>query len=297
KAKEISNGKISLKIGKEWIVFELGRRMNISYILEEGTVQNNFIQKIRKELGGARFISAEQHASDRIIILNFDKGNEKSMLVFEMFGKGNAVFVKDGITVSCYKRERWKDRETSPGKEYSFPESNITLDLNDALNSDKYAVVCMMRLPLGKKYAKEVLQRAGVDEKTPGNKIEKKIGPVKEEYIRIIKEAEPFGFYKGDELADFGLAEFSDLKNLKIKKFKTLSEPADTYYSKKSEIKKSSKTERLEKLLESQLSMLEEYKMKESEYRSKGDLIYEHFQEVENQIAENRKKGKIILEF
>ncbi len=290
KISEIEKGKLQMKIGKERITIELGKRMNIAYYINEGDTDHPFVQKVRKELKGARLTKIEQKEKDRVIAFYFEREGEK-LLIFEMFGDGNSILVSQGKTLACYGNESWSDREVKAGREYKFPKSNIVENLKDAI-SEKYVISAMLRLPLGKKYAKEILNRVGIEEKKPGNELSKgEIGEIEQEIEKIRKEFSPIGFYSKEGIVDYGLVLFKEYSSEEFekRKFESLCRAIDEFYhSSVEKIGKSKKLEKLEKRLEEQLKALEEIKIKEEEYRKLGDRIYEKYSEIEEII----KKGK-----
>jgi len=290
KISEIEKGKLQMKIGKERITIELGKRMNIAYYLEEGDTDHPFVQKARKELKGARLEKIEQRNKDRVIVFYFEREGEK-LLIFEMFGEGNVILASNGKTIACYKNESWSDREVKAGVEYKFPKSNIVEKLADAI-SEKYIISAMLRLPLGKKYAKEILKRVGIEERKPGNELSKgEIENIEKEIEKIKKEFSPIGFYSKEGLVEYGLIEFEEYSPIEFekKKFENLNRAIDEFYhSGVSKSEKSKKLEKLEKRLEDQLKAREEIRIKEEEYKTIGDRIYEKYSEIEEII----KKGK-----
>ncbi len=299
KMQEIEKGKITLKIGKERIVCELGKRLNIAYNLEIGDSKNGFVQKVRKELKGFRFVKVFQYNKDRIIVFGFEKGEEKKELIFEMFGKGNAILIQDSKILSCYKREKWADREIKQKELYRFPKSNIVEKFVEIL-SNKYIVSCMMRLPLGKRYVKEILKRVGVNEQKLGEDLEEiELKNIQKEMEKIKKEIVHLGFYKDGEIVDYGLTEFEKYKGLDIRKFEKLSEVVDLYYFKGLgviEEKESKKIKKLKRRLEEQEKTLEELQEKEKKYKEIGDKIYEKYNEIEEILKKEKKKRELEIE-
>ena len=104
-------------------------QQSVRYI-EEAEANDQLVEKISKELDNARLISLKQINNDRIISFDF----EKASLIFEMFGKGNIVLVKDGITVCAYRYESWSDREIKKKNPYKPPKSNVA----DKLENEGY---------------------------------------------------------------------------------------------------------------------------------------------------------------
>jgi len=272
-----------MRIGSIEILCELGVRMHATRYLEEGQEADKFAEKLSKELDNARLLAVEQINNDRIISFVFDRGS----LIFEMFGKGNAILVRDGKTVCAHSYESWSDREIKVGSLYKPPK---TMPLETFEPTDKYIIVSLMRLPLGKQYALEALARAGIDEKKPGDKLTKEeLAKLERAISDIKKDVKPLAFYDKGKVVDFALAPFSAYKSLESKAFMSLSEAADEYYANAEQ-----PDPRLEKLLgrlEKQKERLAELKNEEHENKARGDLIYARYAEVEQAIA-MAKSGK-----
>jgi len=272
-----------MKIGNAEMVCHLGVRLHKTKYMEEPEPDDSFVQRISKELDNAKLSSVEQLNNDRIVSFNFNKGK----LIFEMFGGGNAILVQDGkVTASC-RKEKWADREIRPGVDYAPPS---TVPSEKLELTDKYVIVSLVKLPFGKDYALEALARAGIDEKTPGNKLSKeRISKLEKELAKIRKSAKPYIFMKEGKPVDFALAKLSKYSETDIEEAATLGEAADGYYAALEQLDE--RLEKLERRLEKQKERLNQLKEEEREYRAKGDFIYQHYNEVE-EIVNSAKQGK-----
>ncbi len=274
--RKLGEGKYRLKIGTMEIVAEGGVRLNATRYIEpsEG---DKFTEKVDKELDGARLAAVEQLNGDRILSFTFDKGR----LIFEMFGAGNVILVRDGKTVCAERYESWADREIKAGAEYRAPKTAPSPTLEP---SAKYIIVSMMRLPLGKEYALEALARAGVDEKAPGKSLSgNKLGQIDEAVKEIRGQARPYGFFRDGKMADFALARLSAHRDLEARELPTLSEAADEFYAHAE--KPNPKLEKLRERLAKQKERLEALALEERELREKGEFVYSRYQEAEEIIA------------
>jgi predicted ribosome quality control (RQC) complex YloA/Tae2 family protein len=281
--RKIGEGLYRMKIGNIEVICEAGVRLHTTKYIEEAQAHDKFVEKTEKELDNAKLLSIEQVNKDRIVSFNFDKGN----LIFEMFGHGNIVLVKEGKTVTAMKFESWSDREIKPHATYHSPSSKPSEKLEP---SEKYIIVSMMKLPFGKGYALEALERQKIDEKSPGNKLSKdQIEKLEEEIESITKSAKPYLFLKNGKPFDFTLTKLTQYENLEIKEFKSLSEAADEYYANLPE--ENPELEKLLKRLEKQKERLTLLKEEEKSYRNMGDYIYQHYNEIE-QILNDAKAGK-----
>lgn len=283
--RQLHEGAYRFKVGSGEIMVEAGIRMHLTRLVQEPIENDRFVEKVEKELAGSRLVAVRQIGRDRIISLDFDKGS----IICEMFGKGNIVFVRDGKTVCAYKYESWSDREIKAGKEYRFPKSNVS----DALvPSGKYIIVDMMRLPLGKEYAAEILSSLGIPEKTPGTSLSgNQITKIEDAMRALVRDAKPYVFFNPNgSPADFALAPLSSQASKESRGFPTLSEAADEYYSKME--KADPMIEKLESRLAKQGERMEGLVEEEERYRKTADFIYSNYNGIEK-LLEKAKKGEL----
>jgi predicted ribosome quality control (RQC) complex YloA/Tae2 family protein len=132
----------------------------------------NFAMMLRNRLNGADFAGVEQYEFDRILVFKFERGDEDTEIVAELFGEGNiAVLDENRDVVSSLETVRLKSRTVAPGSQYEFPQSRINpLDvsyeaLEYKMNESDTDVVRTLatQLNLGGLYAEELCTRAGVE--------------------------------------------------------------------------------------------------------------------------------------
>ncbi len=86
----------------------------------------NFAMMLRNRLSGADLVGVEQYGFDRIVTLEFERGDEDTTVVAELFGDGNvAVLDETGTVVDCLDTVRLKSRTVAPGSSYEFPSSRF----------------------------------------------------------------------------------------------------------------------------------------------------------------------------
>jgi predicted ribosome quality control (RQC) complex YloA/Tae2 family protein len=90
--RKLSENIYRMKIGTTEIICELGMRLHETMLIEKTEQTDKFVEKAGKELDNARLTSIIQVNKDRIVSFVFDN----TSLVFEMFGEGNAILVRDG---------------------------------------------------------------------------------------------------------------------------------------------------------------------------------------------------------
>lgn len=279
---KLEDGTYRIKLGSQEILISLGVAVYITRRILPGEA-DQFCQRVKKELDNARLVAVHQYNHDRILHLEFDKAT----LIIEGFGKGNMILIKDGIILAAVKHETWSDREILPKKEYKPPRSSTKTNI-DEIYSEKYVIVDLMKLPLGKEYAKELLTRIKIEEKTPSAKIssEQKT-KIEKEYEKITHENTPYLFLDdAGQIIDYGLVAFSTYKN--IKEMPSLSDALDQYYA-ISHAPPNPKLEKLKSRLEHQKARVEGLKKEYEESMAKGNYIYEHFQKIEAVKSEIEK--------
>lgn len=284
-----------MKIGSENIIIEPGKRMNTTKYIGENSTPDTFVQKLKKELKNKRILKINQVNNDRIVEFVFDFGS----LIFEMFGKGNVVFIRDGKTVTAVEYRKWSGREITRGKEYTPPGSALEKSPRDLL-STKYVVATLSRTTMGRKYAKEVLFRCGIDEKKQGNLLENsEILCIREKRKEIEENAKAVVFYKNEKPVDFGICSLNEYSEFKAEEKESLNEAVDECYFSEKKEEKSTETEKIEKRLEKQKERLEALKKEEEECRKKGDFIYQKQTEISRLLdgMRNCKPEKIEEKF
>ena len=281
--RKISEGRYRIKIGSVEILCEVGVRLHPTRYMDEPGQNDQLVEKISKELANSRLRSVKQINNDRIISFDF----EKASLIFEMFGKGNIILVKDGKTVCAYRYESWSDREIKAHNEYKAPKSNVADKLPE---TDKYVIVAMMKLPLGKDYSAEILERLQIDEKTPVNKLtEEQISSINNEIKKITEAVKPRVYYRNGKPCDISLAPLIKYPDLESKEFAAFGDAADEYYANVETT--DPRMEKLRNRLEKQEQRLALLQEQEKKYKQTADYIYEHYDEIKKHI-DDAKKGK-----
>jgi len=151
----------------------------------------NFAKMLRNRLSGADFAGVEQYEFDRILTFEFEREDENTTLVAELFGQGNvAALDETGEVVGSLSTVRLKSRTVAPGAQYEYPASRLNpLDVSlggfkrHMRESDSDVVRTLAtQLNLGGLYAEEVCTRAGVEKETP-------IDEVTDDQLRALHEA------------------------------------------------------------------------------------------------------------
>ncbi|ELZ43265.1 Fibronectin-binding A domain protein [Halorubrum saccharovorum DSM 1137] len=136
----------------------------------------NFAKMLRNRMSGADFAGVEQYEFDRILTFEFEREDQNTTLVAELFGQGNvAALDETGEVVGALQTVRLKSRTVAPGSQYEYPASRLNpLDVSlggfkrHMRESDSDVVRTLAtQLNLGGLYAEEVCTRASVEKETP----------------------------------------------------------------------------------------------------------------------------------
>jgi predicted ribosome quality control (RQC) complex YloA/Tae2 family protein len=132
----------------------------------------NFAMMLRNRIANADFLGAEQYEFDRILVFEFERGDDRTKIVAELFGQGNiAVLDETDEVVRSLETVRLKSRTVAPGAQYEFPSSRLnplTVGFDtfrrqmDDSDTDVVRTLAT-QLNLGGLYAEELCTRAGVD--------------------------------------------------------------------------------------------------------------------------------------
>ncbi|MDS0258972.1 NFACT family protein [Haloarcula sp. S1CR25-12] len=136
----------------------------------------DFAMMLRNRLSGADLVRVEQFEFDRILELEFERGDGSTTLVAELFGDGNlAVLDTHGEVIDCLETVRLKSRTVAPGTPYEFPSARfnpLTVDYDGFVarvrDSDADLVRTLAtQLNFGGLYGEELCTRAGIDYHEP----------------------------------------------------------------------------------------------------------------------------------
>lgn len=160
--------------GKVELYSKSGRWLCLHEVENKPESPPPFAQALRRLLDNARVIGVEQRGFDRIAVFRVERSHEGLDMIFEVFGKGNLVLVREGTTIAALYPQKFKDRKILIGEPYAYPAPGIDpLELDrsgfsNALTSAKGQVVRVLAsvMNLGGTYAEELCLRASVDKET-----------------------------------------------------------------------------------------------------------------------------------
>jgi len=122
KIRKTEGGLFLFKIGNEELLFEPTIRFHLTRQSHQAMDSpDGFVAFLRKNLEGKTAQKISQYGTDRIVEI---ETKSKERLVFELFRKGNLIFVgEDGNIVSLLHREEAGGRKLARGEKYCYPKA------------------------------------------------------------------------------------------------------------------------------------------------------------------------------
>jgi predicted ribosome quality control (RQC) complex YloA/Tae2 family protein len=279
--------------GKLDLLLEAGRRIHLTEKPREAPkMPPQFPTMLRSRLTGGRVVGVRQHGFDRVVEIVIERGDDRYILIAEIFPKGNVLLLDDyGRIVLPLRPLAFRDRKLLAGEKYQYREEQLdprTVSRNDLslllAQSESELVRTLVRgLNMGGTYAEEVCLRTGI------NKTEPAYSLTGEEIDRIHRAlGEVFGLAQTDphfvidevEVVDVLPAPLMIYGNLSRREFESFSRALDEYFSFE-EAERPKPKSSLERRKEMQERSIQEFREKGREYAALGEKIYERYGEIE----------------
>jgi predicted ribosome quality control (RQC) complex YloA/Tae2 family protein len=297
----------SKDIGKKEVFSKVGKWLILRDPVKGEGHPGTFAMVLRKHLSNARLTNIEQHDFDRVAVFDFKK-KENFQLIFELFGRGNVVLVREGKIVNPLRRESWSSREIKIGEDYKFPPSHhdprsLSLEEFEPFfeESEKDLVRTLaLDLNLGGQYSEELCLRTEIDKKSQASELStEQIGKVYEELQGIFKEIEskknPNVIHQKEEILDATPVPLKQHESFETKAFETMSEALEFLISSLEEdveeVEEEDEVARYERRIKQQEEAVEKSKVKEKEFREVADYIRANLPLFEK-LLEELKSGK-----
>ena len=314
---EIRIGLHIFKEGRTNLVIEAGKRFHLTKNPEVAPkFPQSFPMLLRKHLTGGRITDVSQYDFDRIIEMHIQRGEDKTILIIELFSRGNIVLLNSEKQIILpLKSISFRDRKVRGGEPYELPQAQISpiTATQDQLkemfaHSDADIVrTVATKMNIGGQYAEELCIRAGIEKNTPAKDI-KDLSSLQNALQDVFKplstELKPQIILKDGikiDVLPFPISLYE--KNEKIS-FSTFNEALDEYFSSEAKKKneavkvvkaaKEEKTSSYEYRLQKQILALAKFREDEQKLVHKGELIYSHYQTCDGilKVINNaREKG------
>jgi len=271
-----------------------------------------FCMFLRKHLASARIKEVRQKGFDRVLEIVFDTKEGIRILICELFSKGNMVLVDEEHKIKgLLESQNWEARTVRGGAKYEYPPSQADTpnigeeQIKEIISKSKMDLIVKtfaVDFGLGGLYAEELCKRAviGNDKKTLDNNEIKKIHAALQglfnEEIKANKandELVPFYLAAADAEPGAGSVGRIDYPSFSNALDENLSAKAMNAADDKVVKEKETKQDKTRVVIEKQEQRLKELEQSIAENQRKGELIYEHYQEVKellDNINSDRKK-------
>ncbi len=317
-ADEFRIGLHIFKEGRTNLVVEAGRRLHLTKHPEVAPkFPQSFPMLLRKHLTGGRITDIMQYDFDRIIEIHIKRGEDQTILLIELFSKGNIILL-DGEKriILPLKSISFRDRKVVRGETYELPQAQLspisaTVDeLKQMFQGSDADIVRTVatRMNMGGQYAEEVCLRAGIDKKTMARELSDVSAlyeAMHEVFSPLFTDLKPHIVFKDGKKMDVLPFPLSQYGKNERKDLATFNEALDEYFSEPSEKKtgeareeksagKPQKPGLYEYRMQKQLLALQKFREDEEKFVKKGELIYANFQTIENvlkAIKTARDKG------
>jgi predicted ribosome quality control (RQC) complex YloA/Tae2 family protein len=286
--------------GKVFVNFVAGQWLYLSN--ESGEMPQEpsaFARMLRKNVSNSRIVSVTQQGFDRIAVIGFDKGDRYD-LILELFGKGNAVLVKEGVIIQPLTSHTWRHRDVRARRPFSFPPpipDPVALSMEGLAaiiresDSDIVRTVAT-KLNIGGRYSEEVCERAGLERGMQA----KDIG--QEQLTRLIETVRGFieevrasrcGLIvtKDEELVDVVPVKLDVYKDFASEEFPSFSEAVERYVARLPETAKGAtvqsgdgELERLRRTLAQQEGAALSLQRESLEAQRTGDSLFANYSDV-----------------
>ena len=264
-----------------------------------------FCMFLRKHLGNSKIKEVRQKGFDRILEIVFDTKEGIRFLICELFSKGNMVLVDEDYKIKgLLESQNWEARTIRGGAKYEYPPEQLNStsisseQFRKAISESKMDSIVKslaVELGLGGLYAEELCKRAGVDKdkkQVSENKFEALFSELYSLFNEKIKankindEIVPF-YLSVDATGRIDYPGFSNAldENLTAKSMMI----AENKQAKE----KQTKQGKIKVVIEKQEARLKESEQSIVDNQRKGELIYEHYQEVKELLGSinfDRKK-------
>ncbi|RLI83736.1 fibronectin-binding domain-containing protein [Archaeoglobales archaeon] len=282
--------RIKIYAGERYdLIIEAGKRIHLTQFPKESPrFPSPFAMLLRKHLEGSRIKGIKQHNFDRIVLLDFERRDEKKTLIVELFSRGNIILTEGDRIVMPLKQKNLR-----VGDKYKLPTPiNFELDFK----SNEEIVRYLAKSGFGGLYAEEICQRAFINKR----KVTKELSNEELKRIRLtIRDLVNFKknpqiIINGDKYIDVVPMDLQNYLKFNKKYFKTFNEALDVFYSKftsEEEFDKAKDKElkKLKRRLEIQKKAKEQYELEERKFRRIAEIIYENYRVVDRIIESFRQ--------
>ncbi len=274
----------------------------------------SFATYLRKYIDNARIGKVRQIGFDRVVEMELLKADAEYKLIFEIFGGGNVLLVKDGIIDTCLIQKTMRDRKVRPKEEYIWPQPRfnpIESTEEDFIKAFRESEADCVRtlataVNLGGQYAEEVCKRSGADKSQPASEVpdsmlSKMYVEVKDIVKHVIDVPETTAYLKDGKIEDFAPIQMISHDDLESKPYDSMSSVIDAFVQQMRDEEEENYVDpevmKLNRRIAKQEETVDEYRMRCDELKKKAEALYTDYQKV-SQLLEvlNEQSKKLTWE-
>jgi len=308
--------------GRDNLVIEAGKRAHLSkYLLPSPKMPQSFPMLLRKHILSGRITFLKQYDFDRIIEIGIIRGGVETVLVAELFSRGNIVLLDSTRRIILPMNPvTFRGRRVRSGEIYEYPQAQISpmdigeSDLADVFSTSNANIVRTIatKFNLGGILAEEVCLRCGIDKNTAAQEVTPDDIPVLTEALKSVfsplltgkltphvVKREIKGTLEPVDVVPFELDQYHDLEK---EYFESFNAALDEFFGKKVaeavteqvETVKKEKVGIFERRLQQQEAAIKKFEKDNEKYTAIAEQIYGHYQEIEEMLDvlnSARKKG------
>ena len=285
----------SSKTGTVRIVIDFGGWLYLTK--EQISTESNkgvFVNSVRKAIKKGRLNSITQLNGDRILCMEFIRGEQSYSLIFELFHKGNAILCHEGRISTVMRKQKFRHRSLSSGIDYKPPigfnpfESEYSDFEKTLLTSERpLGASLTINCNLGGEISNLVCHKLEIEGKDSVEKSQ--IHDIYNQVQEIISDKiKPTIFL--DEEGSIITVSTLNLTNLKIgPQFNTFDEAIVNYVnSMEVPIKKIDNKDKIRE--DRQKRAIDDYILQAKRMRAFGELIFSNIETVRSGIEEGKEK-------
>ncbi len=256
-----------------------------------------FAAYLRKNLANARIGVSEQSGSDRMVVTKVYKSDGEYSLIFELFGGGNILLVKDGTIVNCLVQRTFRERTTRPGQPYVVSKQRFdpfTASEEEFLQAFRTSTADTVRTlatvnNLGGQYAEEICARAGIRKDIPSQDVSdadvSALYAALRSVVSDMKDNPASLIYRKDgQIVDLAPTDLRIHADAEKEEVPSLSEAIGKLMAELSARKEEDQTdpeiEKLRKRIQKQRDTVELYRQEAEVYKARADLLYTEYAKV-----------------
>ncbi|HIH37594.1 NFACT family protein [Candidatus Woesearchaeota archaeon] len=272
-----------------------------------------FCMALRKYLESTILEEIKQQGVERTVTFRFRGKEGMIFLIVELFSKGNLILCREDMSIiRLWTQLSVSSRELRAGQLYAYPEQRTSPfgiskeDFMDKVKgSSKDTAVTMLAIDfgLGGVYAEEVCSRSGIEKNHAPRMIDDEQLQGLFVSLEQVLSQKSLGILvkeEGGKIIDIVPFDLKTYAEQELQLYSTYNEALDAGVSEllladaeeKSHSGYDTKVARLTRIIAEQEEHIKELEEKATEDQRKGELIYEHYEELNKLLADIQKIEK-----